>query len=524
MTKPVYKIETYTGAVLDHTIETEALNLQFKEVLTYGVGTFSFTVPTIKGTPDPYYYDDIAKEDKVKIWLDYDSVSGDPDFIGKVTKVSGRMSRQGYIRQISGLSQGEILLRKHKKNTLWTAIGASTIVTALANDLSLGVGSIEADATAETIEVNTERYFDVLKRVSDYYDGGGSVQKDFYVDVDGDLVWATRDGTAPFRSGADVEALTIGENILSYNVIRDVFPVKNNIVVYGAAYDNPAGHDDWCEAVAGWTSDQALAVDGNSVVGQYSISGLFAGGANVYIQRAITSFRCGWRDQRHMNFYYYLQHAGGNPFSTLTVSILADDMTDRFEQVFALQVPAIWFHKDLELGPHGNWTTYGSADWTDVEGVRFKESGGVTAAQVLIDEFYFTGGHYYGVASSGAADRDYELTDNKLLSNAQCTQRAETISLRKSTLPIQIQVAIVGNPNVLVGDRIPMTIPAEGISAVNYDVISVGQLFTSESGYVTTATLMNSTNIREPLKTDISDLIVEARRHMQALSRNEQII
>lgn len=528
MTNPVYKIETWTGGVKDHTITDEARSLQFKEVLTYGVGTFSFTVPTVKGKPDPYYYDDITKDDTVKIWLDYDSVSGNPDFVGKVTKVSGRLSiQEGYVRQISGLSQGEIMLRKHKKNKLWSGIGASTIVTGIAGSLGLGAGSIEADATAETIEVNTERFFDVLQRVSDYYDGGGSVQKDFYVNVANDLVWCSRDGTAPFRSGASVESLTIGDNILSYDVIRDAMPVKNNIVVYGGPYNRPPGSDDWCETLANWTSDDTLALSGTRVVGEYSISGFTAVANNVYAQRTNTACRCGWRDQRYMNFYYYCVHGGGGAATAqLTVSLLAPIWADRFEKVFTGITQSVWFHKDLELGPHGNWSSVGSPGWADIRGARFKEFGGAGAgsAQVLIDEFHYTGGHYYGAASSGAADRDFELTDDKLTTNAECVQRAETIALRKETLPIQIAVVIAGNPNVLVGDRLSMTIPAEGISAANYDVISVGQLLSVDGGYLTTATMMNSANVRQPLKTNIADLIVEARNHMQALSRSEQRI
>jgi len=527
VTNPVYQIETWTGAVKDHTITTDAISLFFKEVLTYGVGNFTFMVPAKKG--DTYYYDDIAIDDKVKIWLDYDSVGGDPDFIGKVTKPNGYLSAQGgYFRQISGLSQGEVLLRKHKTDTLWTAINASTIVEEICDDLGLGKTKVEADATDETIEVQTERYIDVLKRVSDYYDAGGSVKKDFFVNVDNDLVWASRDGTSPFRSGEDVETLAVGTNITSYNVIRDVTLVKDNITVYGASFELPAGtHDGYTEATTNWTSDGTVDTDLDAKAGKYSIEGeRTVSPATVYLQRSFSSFRCGWRHQRYIHFWYKGIRTGGVAAVSVYVHILAPDWSNRFTKL-CLDFPHqdLWIHEIMELGPHGSWASTGSPDWTDVQGVRFVYDAGAasTKAVLRIDELYFTGGHYYGTASSGSAHRDLEVSDARLTSDTLCSERAETLLYQKSSQPIQIDLIIIGNPNVLVGDRIPVTIPAEGISAQNYDVISVGQSLT-ERGFITTATMLNSENIREPAQTNYLDALINTQQAVKALSRDQKVI
>lgn len=228
MSRPVYKIEVYDPTpTLRHTI-TKARRVYYKDVLTSSIGIFGFSVPTKKnGTIE---YEDIAKHDIVKIWLD--TLTGDPDFAGRVVNITGPLNtEQGWIREITGLDNGEILLRRHKKNRVWDGVGASTIVEELADDLGLGKTKITADATSVDKVVETSNYFNVLRELSDYwYDAGSQIKKDFRVDSVGDLVWKTR----PLRT-VDVETFAVGTNILRYRVVRSVKPVFNSIDVYGAA-------------------------------------------------------------------------------------------------------------------------------------------------------------------------------------------------------------------------------------------------------------------------------------------------
>ena len=83
--KPVYKIEVWQGGSLLHTIENEAINIQIKKALN-SIGSFSFAVPTEQG--GDYKYNDINLFDTVKIWLGYDSISGDPEIVGKIYRLS----------------------------------------------------------------------------------------------------------------------------------------------------------------------------------------------------------------------------------------------------------------------------------------------------------------------------------------------------------------------------------------------------------------------------------------------------
>jgi len=363
LTHPVYQIETWTGGVKDHTITGEAIGIYTKEVLTDGVGHFKLSVPTVKGIANPYYYDDIALNDKVKIWFDYDSVSGDPDFIGFVERISAPLSTQsGWIREISGFSQGGVLLRRFKTDKFYDAVGFATIVTEWANDLSLGTGDIAADATAVTLEVKTKTYFDLLREISDYWvNAGTQLKKDFYVDVDNDLVCKNR----PLRS-VGVETLTVGTDIERYHVLRDASFVKNDITVYGAAEKKLPDDESWTEETTNWTADDGTVGRHNvgQQVGTWYIRGHTGAADNSYaFKRDIP--RVTIRDISQVCFWRY----NATNCSTSNCRLRAPDASNYFQADLG-NTSADWSFKQLSMGPNhiydaaenpnGTWTETGS--------------------------------------------------------------------------------------------------------------------------------------------------------------------
>jgi len=102
MTKPVYKIETLTGAVLDHTITEEGCLIHTKEILTDNIGIFSFSLPAKKAD---YQYYDIVAGDIAKIYLGYGTVPATPTFIGKIFTPVGVMDDSGFNRTFAGRSK-----------------------------------------------------------------------------------------------------------------------------------------------------------------------------------------------------------------------------------------------------------------------------------------------------------------------------------------------------------------------------------------------------------------------------------
>lgn len=508
MTKPVYKIETWTAAVKDHTITDELLSLHVKNRVTNAPGLFSFSVPT-KKNGDTYYYNDVALDDKVKIWLGYDSVSGNPDFVGKILNISAPLSvPSGYIRVFTGKDQGEILERRQKTKH-WKAIGASTIVTEIANDLSLTLGEITADATAITLTAINEPYWHVLQRISDYwFNAGTQIKKDFFVSWDNKLHWKTR----PIRT-VGVETLTVGDNIVSYNVMRDTKAIKNKIRVYGDMIKTyPTDTDGLTDAVADWAAGagDSVATNTDRQCGDFSINisdaGVGAGAtrSNIGVISALYPDRDTYK---YINFKYKLADDAGVPVPYLECSIRAPDLTNSFKWIIYWNTTPragplnTWLSAQLPLGsPYvaaGKWIKFNAAAWDNIQAINFNVyDAGASNISVKIDCLHFSHARYYNLADAGAAViREYTVVDDNLLTDSDCQKRAETLLYQMQNTPIRVDVVTLGNMNLLVGDRLAMTIPAEAISAVNYDVAEVDHNL-SKLGFASTVKMVNTADKR----------------------------
>lgn len=537
MTRPVYKIQTYTVDLLDHTITDDVESVYFKDVITDGVGQFRFVVPTKKN--GGYFYDDIALQDKVKIFLGYDSVGATPDFVGKVSRISAPLSvDSGYVRFISGLGLGEILLRRFKTNNFYDGVGASTIVTELADDLGLGTSEIVGDATAETHEVRTKRYIDLLKEVSDYwFNAGTQVKKDFKVDVDNNLLWKAR----PLRTSG-VETFIVGENILNYNVTRSLNSVKNNITVYGQAEaPYPRDKDEWTEDAAWdayWTASvgSVLRTDGagplaDPQVGSYEIMGDAGAGSQVTFK-----FNNPHITIRDINTLYFWYWASSVPPDQGQLRIHAPDSSNYFYTDLTLD--GVWHFSEWPLGPkqeydvatnpNGIWNKQGSPNWWNMEYIEFDCTWGGANQEIYIDGMYFYPERWTGTASDATSQtnygqRDAEFTYNKLHSDDEAEKRAQTLLYQLKDSIVQIQLTTPGNTNVLVGDRLSMNIPAEGISASDFDVLTVEQ-FLSADGFLTKALMVNTANIRQPIESDASKLLSNLNRTVARLSEDMKLM
>ena len=527
MSLPVNKVEVWepgAGSAL-YSLTNEVLSLYSKEILTDAIGHFNFMVPT-KKNGSTYYYNDIDAFDIVKIWYGYGTIAGDPNFIGRVGSISAPLSvKGGFIRVISGQSQSEILQRRFKSNKLWNAIDASQIVTGIATDLGiLHAADIDADTNDETIEVKTRSYFDILREVSDYWiDASNKVQKDFWVDIDGHLHWKAR----PVRT-VGVETFTVGTNILNYNVTQQIDPVKNNITVKGAA-EKPLPLDkDWCETLTNWTA-QVGSIDLNAVapkVGTYTLRAYtLVGAATSTFKR--TFDRITIRDINQVKFWEYIAAGGA---STAKVRLLAPDTSNYFQA--DMDLTAGWHWKEYSLGPNqeydvaknpnGVWTLTGSPNWYDIQAIQFHIVYSDNDHYSHFDGLYFNPDRWIGTATNAASitaygQRDFEVEDDKLHLDADCTKRAETLLLMNKDLPKQVEVTVTGNTNVLIGDRVPLTVPAENISAVNFDIVAVEHSFTNQ-GFYTKATTINSLNTRQLLETQPVHSIAYLKRAVRDLS------
>ena len=543
MTFPKSKVEIWepgAGSAL-YTFTSTLQSIRTREIVTDGIGHFSLTLPTKEGLD--YKYSDIDLHDTVKIWLGYDTVPPAPTwtFIGKVGNISGPANiGEGFFRVISGLSQGEILLNQLKRNKTYNAVDADTIVTEWATALSLGT-SFTGDAADDihvTMEIAAKTYFDLMQNISDYWSlagAGNQIKKDFYVDVGdvghptGHLVWKTR----PIRT-AGVSTLTIGSNIIDYNVTRQKDPVKNDIAVYGKpCLMDPEVQDYWTEDPlhANWTLDQgtALTVQAGGKVGSHYVR---ATGDTVGAQ-TFCSVIFTFPELIHQGLHGQFDKLG----VYLRTPIIA---TPNKMEILLNCSPAGFFHthiikygttdweyKEFPLGitqtysddyPDGIWEATATNDWLNLLNIQFYQVWDNTdeASSIDIDDLWFKPKRAHGVASNAGSKTDYgtrelEVIDDRLRTNSDCEKHAETLLYQKMTAPVQIEVTVVGDTNILVGDRLSMTIPAENITAADYDVISVEHSLTMQ-GFFTKATMVNSVNTREPLEnTTVRTIIKQAR-------------
>jgi hypothetical protein len=375
------------------------------------------------------------------------------------------------------------------------------------------------------LTVRTESYFELLKKNSDYYyDAGTQIKKDFYVDagdaghLNGHLVWKSR----PIRT-TGVETLTVGQNVLDYIVTRDYLPIKNNITVYGKAFAKyPSDGDTWTENDhVNWTENSGTLYDENLIhkIGSYCLSGAGAAGG-LDITRLHSAINI--RDINKISTWIYIITVdNGDSY----LRLLAPDDSNYFElssntlsnnpESMAAAFPKLansgftfysWSlgennEYDATYNPSGQWVKTGTPNWWNIQGIRLVINGDVGNGSIVIDGLHYSPVRYSYTTSDATSISDYgqcdaEFTDDNLLSDADCEKRAKTLLYQLKDPVVRLDVTVNGNSNIKIGDRISVTIPAEGITAQNFDVVAVNHDFTGQ-GWTTTANMVDSGNVRK---------------------------
>lgn len=552
MTIPVYKIEINPGGSPDYTIEHAALNLHTHEILTSGIGTFDFTLPTKHGSY--YRYKDVGIYDTAKIYLGYKNISAsDLITVGNISRISAPLNTQtGYVRVFHCKNQGNVLTRRIKGRKVWESTEADDIVNEVASDLSLGAGDIATETTTIDLTVDKITYFEVLQKVSDYWVNAGTQLKyDFYVDTDNDLVWKAR----PIRTSG-VETLTVGENILGYQVTRDGTGIKNEIYAYGkrekynprtygtsTEYPTmqgrtyPSGGDDWTHG-SGWTdtegtssSDATSPKVGSDDLRCTTDNG--TGDFEIYRTWATAIQVEGLHGFPMMEFWVRrdVTLAGG----THDVRLYAPDDSNYFYREFTDPGSnGVWALDAFSLGPRnlydatenpdGEFQEQGSPKWYNIKGVCLRVQVGAGTYHVDFDGMCFSFGRYYNTASDGTSQsnygqRDMLVVDDDLPSNSDCQIRAETLLYQKKDPVVRLDVTTPLNTNILIGDRLSMTIPAEGISSQNFDVVAVDHFFDSERGAITTASMVDSVSVRDLPVVSGPELLAQRQKKLSEVTR-----
>ncbi|MCJ7431098.1 hypothetical protein MUO83_07825 [Candidatus Bathyarchaeota archaeon] len=547
MSLPHTRVEIWGAVNIKWQLNDEAESIHIKETLTDAVGTFSFLLPNSKdGAND--FYSDVVLNDKAKVWINWDSIAGDPLTVGPICQTQASPTN-GLMRCFLCKNQGEVLTRRFKTKN-YVATDASTIVAEWAADLSLGTSFTgdASDAYHESFFVDHESYFDCLRLASDFWVSAGVVvKKDFFVDIGdvghptGHLVWKTR----PIRT-AGVETLTYGTNIDAYTVQRDETAVKNYLWIYGKLgkieYDltskmiadgrkNPADGDSWTESTDDWTCVHGTltAPDTDPVVGTHFIHCVDDTDAvrkpQFYVTKPVISVY-GLEGYQTLNFWLRFSDAvtyadvkimsdGGNYF-TLVLPSGGYTPTDWTRYSFILGDGNVY---NAVSNPSGQWTVGGGTpDWHKITMVYFYcERAGIISMHV--DGLYFGHGRWRSIVQDAVVSqpaygiREMVHVDDKLESDSQCQMRGESLLWQFKDAPTRLDVTTPLNLNIKIGDRLTMTLAPEHISAVAYDVVTVEHFIDKQNGARTKATMLNSSDAREvPIQTTTEAIIKEHKR------------
>lgn len=518
-TFPIHnRIEIWQGGARLYQLDDTAINIHIKDVMTEGVGTFSFTLPTYSGVGTTYKYTDVNLFDKARVWLSYGAVAGTELAKGKIYQIKAGLAK-GYVREFTCKSQGEVLTRRIKRAKNYGPTDASTIVTDLATDLSiLGAGDITADANHESQNFEYEPYFDAVRRVSDYWVSPGvEVKKDFFVDIDNHLHWKAR----PIRPPGTVETLTLGTNVMDYTVLRDVSGVKNDIRAYGKFDENkedPAyvpvntcpNDENWTESITNWTKERGTLLSMDTLnfttgTGSVSCSAILDAGNyhsefnRTFLPEFITA--TGRKSTTinsfaRVSFDMYFEYAGAIGDFIGYIYLYAPNIGNSFNRSIAMTATNAWENKSYLLNDAG-WAGVGAPSWERVEAVKFwvNTSGATHATHV--DALYLRGGRFYSSATNPASataygQRDMIHVDDALLSDADCQSRAQTLLYQLKDPVTRLDVTVPGNTNVKVGDRLTVTLAPEGVTAVDFDVITVEHTYAKDGGWTTSLTAVSS--------------------------------
>jgi hypothetical protein len=500
--QPLYKIEILDqDATLIRTITSQADAIHTHDVLTSEIGNFTFTLPAQRSAKN--VYTDILTGYTCKISMGYQPPRGTPTYtllhVGKIKKISAPLQTQGgYIRVYEGRQLSAILESRQKKNKRWTNIDADVVADELADDLGL-TPAFDAETTDVSLTVKTETYKDILAKISDYWiDAGNQLKKDFWVDNTAALVWKNR----PFRT-VGVESFVVGQKQFTYQVFRDILPIKNNITVYGHASNPvPSDKDEWSEATSEWTGAGGTTVTQSSADPKAGSQSLVFTQTNGTIAATHTfDETLNIRNLNNLNFYYK------TVCLTPEVHILAPDTSNYYKATLSISGSWVWFSKTIgdngiyhaDENPSGAWTPQGSPNWYNMTGIKFISGSQVGPQTITIDKLFLYPERYIYTASDATSIDDYdqqdaEYTDENLFSNTECQTRAQTLLYQLKDPVIRVNLTCAGNSNILLGDRIPVEIPNENIDA-DFDVVSVNHDLTTK-GWSTTAACVDSANTR----------------------------
>lgn len=554
------RVEIYAknGTTLKYALDNYCDDINVKSHLTSQIGNFHLAVPTQKGGDTHYKFNDVVKQDLVKIWIENSSINpgtDTPKMVGRVQSVSAQGKKDGIIKVINGLDQGEVLQRRITSRKSWVGLTANQIVTELANDLSLGTSKISSDVNViASLVIDDQAYFEVLKKLSDYWISAGTqIKKDFYVDEVADLVWKAR----PFRT-TPVITPVYKQDFIDYTLVNDgvIGELHNRINVYGKrvpfnAKDlntigrtNPVNGDSWTYdatwvATLGTVTQQTVPAP--KVGSDYCMMTVDPSTFEVKIKHVNTACSVDG-NAGYSQIQFWLERKGvfALPYD-IQLSIHAPDSSNYFITHFTDPgVDWTWTFYIRALGPNnmydainnptGEFTVgAGTPNWDKMSALEFYTMQFNATDQWDLDGLCYSYGRWRNTASDATSQTAYDLhetsyTDDDLSSDAECQARAESLLFQMKDPIKRLDFAVKGTNRVKLGDQLAITLPPENLSAANFQVTSLEHATVKTEGWATKLTMLGTGSTRKMPPITAKDAVTRELRRYAELTRGLKFV
>ena len=554
---PAYKAEFYNKAGglrygFGSGYNTKALSFSIKPGMTTAIGSFEVvlvdTGSDASGIATGVAFKDIDVYEPVYLYYGYtgSGMGAFPwyQFKGLIDTKKIEYTEGQCIRTYVGRDDGEALFRILERRSFTGSCSGSAVL--LKDRAGLNASNVFIDNSTDVynLVLSNDNCFKGLQEISDFNN------KDFYVDTGSKLHWFER------HSLTGAETFSVGTNIKSYRLFTDITDSKNDYFVFGmrdlaplTGSDWPVNHDDWTQTeTAGWVGwineDAVPGIDNECVIlsssaayatGSWSMSCFtgasgFTNGMGLYTSLTKTipngPVMCNPGDVLH--FYDGSYILGGTNLNSEFRIRLQTNTNNYFECKLESRYNLVgaagqnWLEYIIELGPSNEgisitgskdtntgsykWTRVGSPDWYNINSVKLwtyhVHDGALGQSTVYIDGLYIGTRFQYRSGSTGSQIaynyRPEVVIDSKYNSNLYCKNVAQTLLAQNSGSTTQVELLTTGSPNLQIGNKHAITIPAENLNSTYLELIDLEHIFNND-GYTVKCLFTDKPQLRIPI-------------------------
>lgn len=382
------------------------------------------------------------------------------------------------------------------------------------------------DTTFTRLDYENQQAWEILKQIAWDSDKAGAIGYDFRVAPDGRFEF--------FHRGSKISTVDISECIEAAESESDILSVRNKVTIYGAATKSiPADVDETVESLTpasgNWTG----------YGGSLSLSAFaFGTAASSVLNTTGSAYNA-------VSVFYFNTTVNSNKFPKLFLALLRDDkvkadgflviLHDSSSRVCGRSLSGVnstssssdWtiFSLDVGVSHSSEYGAPSNFDWENIRTVTitaYLVTPGISG-QVWHGQLYFTGARYSSVQTDAASiatygERQYVDIFEDLYSDNECMLRAKSIlayrKQAKTSLTAKSTLIDYGTSPILPGDMIPVTLPNESISSVNFLVKSADYHFITQDE----STLLELTLNLGSLKQKMADYIYALRTKTNAIN------